>query len=43
MTAEAPLVTDATASTGQVITAKEVENLPMNGNTPLALARNALG
>jgi hypothetical protein len=43
ITAEAPLLTAATASAGQVITTHEVENLPMNGNTPLALARNALG
>jgi hypothetical protein len=43
VTAEAPLLTTATASSGQVITTREVENLPMNGNTPLALARNALG
>ncbi|MBI4893328.1 MAG: carboxypeptidase regulatory-like domain-containing protein [Acidobacteria bacterium] len=40
---EAPLVNAVTASAGQVITTREVENLPMNGNTPLALARNALG
>ena len=43
VTAEAPLLTTASASSGQVITTREVENLPMNGNTPLALARNALG
>ena len=43
VTAAAPLLTTASASSGQVITTSEVENLPMNGNTPLALARNALG
>lgn len=43
VSAEAPLINTATASAGQVITTHEVENLPMNGNTPLALARNALG
>jgi hypothetical protein len=43
VTAEAPLLNIVTASSGQVITTREVENLPMNGNTPLALARNALG
>ena len=43
VTADAPLVNNVTASSGQVITTHEVENLPMNGNTPLALARNALG
>ena len=43
VTADAPLVNNVSASSGQVITTHEVENLPMNGNTPLALARNALG
>jgi hypothetical protein len=43
VTADAPILTTATASAGQVVTTREVENLPMNGNTPLALARNALG
>ncbi|HEV2447607.1 MAG TPA: carboxypeptidase regulatory-like domain-containing protein, partial [Candidatus Sulfopaludibacter sp.] len=43
VTDRAPLLTTATASSGQVITSTEVANLPMNGNTPLALARNALG
>jgi len=43
VTADAPLLNTVTASAGQVITTREVENLPMNGNTPLALARNALG
>ena len=42
-TAGAPLLNTVTASAGQVITTREVENLPMNWNTPLALARNALG
>ncbi|MBS1855308.1 MAG: carboxypeptidase regulatory-like domain-containing protein [Acidobacteria bacterium] len=43
VTADAPLLNTATASAGQVISTREVENLPMNGNTPMALARNALG
>ena len=43
VSAEVPLLNIVTASSGQVITAREVGNLPMNGNTPLALARNALG
>ena len=43
VTGDAPLLNAVTASSGQVITTHEVENLPMNGNTPLALARNALG
>jgi len=41
--ASAPLLNMVTASSGEVVTTREVENLPMNGNTPLALARNALG
>ncbi|MGJ5818749.1 carboxypeptidase regulatory-like domain-containing protein [Paludibaculum fermentans] len=40
---EAPLLNAVSSSSGQVISTREVENLPMNGNTPLALARNALG
>ncbi|MCU1239065.1 MAG: hypothetical protein JWP63_7032, partial [Candidatus Solibacter sp.] len=43
VSADAPLINTMTASAGQVITTREVESLPMNGNTPLALARNALG
>lgn len=43
VSAESPLLNTVTASSGQAITTREVENLPMNGNTPLALARNALG
>ena len=43
VTEESPLVSAMTASAGEVITTQEVANLPMNGNTPLALARNALG
>ena len=43
VTADAPLLNTVTASAGEVISTREVENLPMNGNTPLALARNALG
>ncbi len=43
VTADSPLLNTVTASSGQAITTREVENLPMNGNTPLALARNALG
>ncbi len=43
VSADAPLLNTVTASAGQVISTREVETLPMNGNTPLALARNALG
>lgn len=43
ITAEAPLLTTATASTGQVIESRQIENLPMNGRTPLVLAQLAFG
>src|SRR5260370_20643892 len=43
VTAEAPLLTTATASTGQVIDSQQIENLPMNGRTPLVLAQLAFG
>ena len=39
----APLVDTETASAGQVITSQEVENLPINGRSPIALARFAYG
>ena len=40
---EAPLVETANGSVGQVISAQQVEELPLNGRTPLALAELALG
>jgi len=43
VTAEAPLLSTATASTGQVINARQIELLPMNGRTPLVLAQLAFG
>ncbi len=43
VTGEAPLLDTATATTGQVIGARQVENLPMNGRTPLVLAQLAMG
>ncbi|MCL6506510.1 MAG: TonB-dependent receptor [Bryobacteraceae bacterium] len=43
VTADAPVLTTATASTGQVITSRFIENLPMNGRTPLSLAQIAFG
>ena len=39
----APLVDTETASAGQVITTQEVENLPINGRSPIGLARFAYG
>jgi hypothetical protein len=38
-----PLVMTSTASTGQVITARQIENIPMAGRTPLVLAHLAFG
>lgn len=43
VTAEAPLLSTATASTGQVISERQIEMLPMNGRTPLVLAQLAFG
>jgi len=43
VTAETTLLETATASTGQVITARQIENMPMNGRTPLVLAQLAFG
>lgn len=43
VTADAPLVNSENATVGQAITEKEVENLPLNGRTPLTLASLATG
>jgi hypothetical protein len=43
VTSEAPLIQTGTASVGQVITTNQVENMPMNGRTPMALAQLAYG
>ncbi len=43
ITAEAPLLETATATAGQVINSSQVENMPMNGRTPLVLAQLAFG
>jgi len=40
---EAPLVNAENASTGQSITTKQVEDLPLNGRTPMMLAQLAMG
>src|SRR3954453_1617363 len=39
VTGEAPLITASNASVGQVVTTREVENLPVNGRTPLVSER----
>ena len=41
--ADAAFVETATASQGQIITTQEAENLPVNGRSPIALARTAYG
>ncbi len=43
VTAEAPVLTTETATIGQVIGSRQVENMPMNGRTPLVLAQLAMG
>lgn len=39
----APLVDSENASTGQTITARQVEDLPINGRTPMVLAQLSMG
>ncbi|MEZ5356161.1 MAG: TonB-dependent receptor [Bryobacteraceae bacterium] len=43
ISAEAPILTTATASSGQVISTRQIENMPLSGRTPLALAQLAFG
>jgi Carboxypeptidase regulatory-like domain/TonB dependent receptor len=43
VTADAPLIDTANASVGQVISTKEVEDLPVNGRTPITLVELAVG
>lgn len=43
VTAEASLLNTENASAGQAITSKEVDDLPLNGGTPIALAALSLG
>ncbi len=43
VTEESPLVTASNATVGQVITTREVEDLPLNGRTPLMLDTLAMG
>lgn len=43
ITADAPALQTVTASTGQAITMKEVENMPINGRAPMDLAVMAYG
>jgi hypothetical protein len=43
VTADVPMVNAESASVGQAITTKEVEELPLNGRTPMVLASLSLG
>ncbi|MBV9611821.1 MAG: carboxypeptidase regulatory-like domain-containing protein, partial [Acidobacteriaceae bacterium] len=43
VTADAPITNTENATVGQAITEKEVENLPLNGRTPLTLASLSIG
>lgn len=43
VTANAPLIDTADASTGQVLTTEQVEDLPTNGGSPLGFARIEYG
>jgi hypothetical protein len=43
ISAEAPLIETANASTGQSITTKQVEDFPLNGRNPIMVAQLALG
>ena len=43
VTADVPLVEASSGSTGQVITTSEVEDMPLNGMTPMMLGRLAMG
>lgn len=43
VTAEAPMLSTTTASTGQVISSRLIEAFPMNGRSPLTLAQISFG
>ncbi len=43
ITADAPLLNMENASTGQAITTKQVEDIPLNGGTPLMVQQFAIG
>jgi hypothetical protein len=43
VTADIPLVNTENASTGQIITTKQVEDFPLDGRTPMMLAQLAVG
>ncbi|MEP7366205.1 MAG: carboxypeptidase regulatory-like domain-containing protein [Acidobacteriota bacterium] len=43
VSSEAPILQTTSASTGQVISSAQIENMPVSGRTPLALAQLAFG
>jgi hypothetical protein len=43
ITADVPMIESANASIGQTVTTEEVEDLPVNGRTPMMLANLAMG
>jgi hypothetical protein len=43
VTADAPIVNSENASVGQAVTTKEVEDIPLNGRSPIMLAQLAVG
>jgi hypothetical protein len=43
VTADAPLINTENSSTGQTITTRQVEELPLNGRNPMMLAQLAIG
>ncbi|HCC58545.1 MAG TPA: TonB-dependent receptor [Solibacterales bacterium] len=43
VSADAPMLSTETASTGQVINSREIDNIPLNGRTPLVVAQLAFG
>ncbi len=43
VTSEAPVLQSSSASIGQVISSTQIENMPVSGRTPLALAQLAFG
>ncbi len=43
ISADASIIETSSASTGQVITSRQIENIPLNGRTPLTLAQLSFG
>ncbi len=43
VTSDAPLIDQSNASVGQIITTKQIEDLPLNGRTPMMLTELSIG